>query len=388
MSSSATAAAPAKTLSGTTASEVLRSIAGRLTWRIVGATFAIAVALQAWFAIEVGLSKIGSQDYGVRATSSFLMAYGVMFATLVADEAVDRGAKRLRAYGWAVITGSAVAAVTQLLMQRWLQWGAGMDPYGYSLDADAAGNLLTNIAQATSVFLEFLLWAAIIVMIYANRRTALLASARMNAAQVQRAELQRRVLESQLQALQARVEPQFLFGTLVQMRELYDINPARGAQMADDLIVYLRAALPQMRDSNSTLAQELKLAAAYLSIKQPQKSGVRHDVAAPAGALSARVPPMMLLPLVDHMLSADRNPLEATSSIEISVSAQEGALRLTVSDRNARALAKDARGVLRDIRERLHALYGARGKLHDGSSSGTARIVLAIPYDATEGHHR
>jgi LytS/YehU family sensor histidine kinase len=311
-----------------------------------------------------------------------------MLATLAADEAVDRGAKRLRAYGWAVVTGSAVAAVIQLLVQRWLPWGAGMDPYGYSLDADAAGHLPTDIAQATSVFLEFLLWAAIIVMIYANRRTALLALARMNAAQVERAKLQRGLLESQLQALQARVEPQFLFGTLVQMRELYDIDPAQGAQMADDLIVYLRAALPQMRDSNSTLAQELKLAAAYLSIKQPQKSGVRHDVAAPAGALSARVPPMMLLPLVDHMLSADRNPLEATSSIEISVSAQEGALRLTVSDRNARALAKDARGVLRDIRERLHALYSARGKLHDGSSSGTARIVLAIPYDATEGHHR
>ncbi len=351
-----------------------------MTWKIVGATFAIAVALQAWFAIEVDLLSQGaSQDDGVRATSNLLMAYGVMLATLVADEAVDRGAKRLRAYGWAVIIGSAVAAVTQLLVQRWLPWGA---------DADAAGNLLTHIAQAASVFLEYLLWAAIIVMVYANRRTALLAAARMNAAQVQRAELQRRVLESQLQALQARVEPQFLFGTLVQMRELYDINPAQGAQMADDLIVYLRAALPQMRDSNSTLAQELKLASAYLSIKQPQKPGVRPEVAAPAEALSARVPPMMLLPLVDHMLSADRNPREATSAIEISVSAQAGALRLAVSDRNARALAKDARGVLRDIRERLRALYGERGKLHVGSSSGSARIVLEIPYDATEGHHR
>jgi LytS/YehU family sensor histidine kinase len=269
--------------------------------------------------------------------------------------------------------------VTQLLVQRWLPWG---------VDADAAGNWLTHIVQAASVFFEYLLWAAIIVMVYANRRTALLASARMNAAQVQRAELQRKVLESQLQALQARVEPQFLFGTLVQMRELYDINPAQGAQIADDLIVYLRAALPQMRDSNSTLAQELKLAAAYLSIKQPQKPGVRPDVAAPAGALSARVPPMMLLPLVDHVLSADRNPLEATSAIEISVSARAGALRLAVSDRNARALAKDARGVLSDIRERLCALYGERGKLHVGSSNGSACIVLEIPYDATEGHHR
>ncbi len=346
----------------------------------MGATFAIAIALQAWFSIETDLlMPDGPQNDADRATSNLLMAYCVMLATLVADEAVDRGAKRLRAYGWAVITGSAVAATAQLLVQRWLPWGG---------DADAAGNLLTHIPQAASVFLEYLLWAAIIVMVYANRRTALLASARMNAAQVQRAELQRRVLESQLQALQARVEPQFLFGTLLQMRELYDIDPAQGAQMADDLIVYLRAALPQMRDSNSTLQQELNLAGAYLSIKQASKPGARPDVAAPAGAHSARVPPMMLLPLVDHMLSADRDPLEATSAIEISVSAQAGALCLAVSDRNARPLAKDARGVLRDIRERLHALYGERGKLHVGSSRDGSRIVLEIPYDATESHHR
>ena len=97
---------------------------------------------------------------------------------------------------------------------------------------------------------------------------------------------------------------------------------------------------------------------------------------------------MMLLPLVDHMLSADRHPLEATSAIEIAVSAQAGGLRLVLSDRNAHEVPHDARGVLRDIRERLDALYGERGKLHVGSSSGSARIVLEIPHDATEGHHR
>jgi Histidine kinase len=377
MSSSATAAAPLKSLSSTTASEVLRSIAGRLTWKILGATFAIAIALQAWFSIENDLlMPDGPQDDAVRATSNLLMAYCVMLATLVADEAVDRGANRLRAYGWAVITGSAVAAVAQLLVQRWLPWGA------------AASNYLTHLAQAASVVLEYLLWAAIIVMVYANRRTALLASARMNAAQVQRAELQHRTLESQLQALQARIEPQFLFGTLLQMRELYDINPTQGAQMADDLIVYLRAALPQLRDSNSTLQQELNLAGAYLSIRQASKPGARPEVAAPAGALSVGVPPMMLLPLVEHTLSADRNPPEATSAIEISVSAQAGALRIAVSDHNARGVTQDARGVLRDIRARLDALYGERGKVHLESSRDGSRIVLEIPYDATESHHR
>lgn len=372
MSSPAKTVALAKSLSSAAAGELLRSIAGRITWKMVGATFAIALALQAWFAIEFDLlSQHASQNDAVRATSNLLMAYCVMLATLVADEAVDRGAGRLRAYGWAVIAGSAVAAMAQWQVQRWLPWGAD------------AGSLLTPIAQAASVFLEYLLWVAIIVMVYANRRTALLASARMNAAQVQRAELQRRMLESKLQSLQARVEPEFLFGTLLQMRELYDLNPAQGAQMADDLIVYLRAALPQMRDSNSTLQQELNLAGAYLSIRQASRPGARPEVAASPTALCARVPPMMLLPLVNHMLCADRNPLDGTGTVEISVDAQAGALRISVSDRNVSVLAQDARGVLRDIRERLHALYGERGKLDVGSSSDGARIVLEIPYEAS-----
>lgn len=372
MSLAAKAVAPAGSLSITTAGEVLRSIAGRLTWKIVGATLAIAIALQAWFMIEVSLlTPEASQNDAVRATINLLMAYCVMLATLVADEAVDRGAKRLRAYGWAVIAGCAVAALAQWQVQRWLAWGAD------------AGSHLPHIAQAASVFLEYLLWAAIIVMVYANRRTALLASARMNAAHVQRAELQARVLDSELQTLQARVEPDFLFSTLLRMRDLYDMNPVQGAQMADDLIVYLRAVLPEMRDSNSTLAHELQLTGAYLSIKQASKPGARPDGAAPPETLRARVPSMMLLPLVDHMLGADRSPLEAPSDVEISVTAQAGALRFAVSDRNAIGVPQDTRGVLRDIRVRLHALYGERGKLYVGSSIDGASIILEIPHEGS-----
>ena len=372
MSFAAKAVAPAGSLSIATAAGVFRSIAGRLTWKMVGATFAIAIALQAWFMIEVTLlMPEASQNDTVRATSNLLMAYCVMLATLVADEAVDGGAKRLRAYGWAVIAGSAVAALAQWQVQGWLAWGTD------------AGSFLSHIAQAASVFLEYLLWAAIIVMVYANRRTALLASARMNATQVQRAELQARVLESELQTLQARVEPEFLFSTLLQMRALYDVNPAQGAQMADDLIVYLRAVLPQMRDSHSTVGHELQLTAAYLSIKQASKPGARPDGAAPPEVLRARIPSMMLLPLVDHMLCADRNPLAASSAIEISVTSRAGTLRFAVSDGNASGVPQDARGVLRDIRVRLHALYGERAKLHVGSSSDGAGIILEIPHEAS-----
>ena len=66
--------------------------------------------------------------------------------------------------------------------------------------------------------------------------------------------------------MQARVEPQFLFSTLAQVQNLYEANAATGERMLDELIAYLRAATPRMRDTSSTLAQEIELARAYLAI--------------------------------------------------------------------------------------------------------------------------
>jgi LytS/YehU family sensor histidine kinase len=301
------------------------------------------------------------------------MAFCIMLATLIADEAVDRGAKRLRAYVWAVVAGSAVASAVQFLALR------GVPVVG---DTDVVGGVLAHVAQAVIVFLEYLLWAAIIVAFYSNRRADLLAVARMHAAQVQHAELQRRMLESQLQALQARVAPQFLFAVLLRMRELYDIDPAQGARLVDNLIVYLRAALPETRESKSPLERELKLVEAYLSLKQG-KPGAALCVVAPPAVLRARVPSMILLPLVHHLLSAKRSPVQATSAIEISVRTELGVLRLVLSVCGTCAVDQDERGVLRDVRERLRALFGESAECQVASTLDGGRIILEIPLDVS-----
>ena len=116
------------------------------------------------------------------------------------------------------------------------------------------------ITQPAAMFFEFLIWGSIVVFIYVKRRNSLRADKRMHSARAQRAEAQRRTLESRLQALQARVEPQFLFNTLAEVRDLYDVDPALGGRMLGDLIAYLRAALPHFRESSSTVSRELELA--------------------------------------------------------------------------------------------------------------------------------
>ena len=58
-------------------------------------------------------------------------------------------------------------------------------------------------------------------------------------------------------ALQAQIEPHFLFNTLANIKLLYETESARAKPLIHDLAAYLRTALPQMRGMRSTLAREL-----------------------------------------------------------------------------------------------------------------------------------
>jgi LytS/YehU family sensor histidine kinase len=212
----------------------------------------------------------------------------------------------------------------------------------------------------------------------------------MNRAQVQRADAQRRTLESRLQALQARVEPRFLLDTLAQVHALYERDPDQGSQMLGDLIVYLRAALPHLRDSTSTLEQELKLVGAYLGIMRVHSGGrLEFAIDASQPEFAARVPPMVLLPLVNHLLVDGLEASSAGSTIRIAARTRTEALCVELSARD-RCLANGGSSAsINDIRERLHALYGERGALAcESSTTHGTRMMLEIPYEPADSGHR
>jgi hypothetical protein len=76
------------------------------------------------------------------------------------------------------------------------------------------------------------------------------------------------VTEAKLSALQAQVEPHFLYNTLASVQALTEVDPQKASEMTAHLIQYLRNALPKMRDSASTVGQEVELVRAYLNILQ------------------------------------------------------------------------------------------------------------------------
>ena len=360
-------------------------VARRLTWQAGLVSLAALLLLNE--ARDIG-NEFGARPRGDGPPEFWISATVILgcqwlftlVAVLAADEAVARGAARARTYIVAVTGASLVAAIAQYLI-RWL-----FDLRVYT----SAEEFLVRITQPAVVFADQVLLCALATFVYVNLRTARQAATRRRTAEIARLEARRRTLESRLQAMQARVEPQFLFNTLAQVRQLYESDPALAGKMLDDLIAYLRAALPHLRESSSTLGKEAALARAYLDIVQVRLGErLAFDIEIPAALADARMPPMMLLPLIDHALVYGLEPSQAGGSIRIETAVGHGKLRLAITDSGVGFVPGGNAGDLDNIGERLFALYGedAAFRLERVQGSGT-QAILEIPYEPADRSDR
>ena len=171
--------------------------------------------------------------------------------------------------------------------------------------------------------------------------------------------------EARLAALQAQVEPHFLFNTLAHVRALYKRDPERGRRMLDRFLDYLEAALPQVRQADTTLEQELELARAYLDIQQIRIGGrLAFTIEVPADLARLRFPPLMLLTLVENAIKHGIAPQTEGGAIGIVARADERRLRIEVRDTGAGLSQVAGSGMgLANVRARLAALFGAGARL-------------------------
>ena len=196
--------------------------------------------------------------------------------------------------------------------------------------------------------------------------------------------MSRQVTEAKLQALQAQVEPHFLYNTLANVQALTEVDPARANTMVGHLIQYLRNALPKMREASSTVGQELELVRAYLNILQ-MRMGKRlaFDISVPESLTATPFPPLMLPSLVENAIQHGLEPQREGGAVLITAHAGDGRLRLVVSDTGRGFGETVGQGVgLTNIRERLAALYGDAAKLTLESNSPSGVIAtLEVPLD-------
>jgi sensor histidine kinase YesM len=255
-----------------------------------------------------------------------------------------------------------------------------MEPAGFSGNTPWEKAVHRVITKSGLLVLE----GGFAVLIYARLRQARLVQAAFAEAELERATAARQVLAARLSAMQAQVEPRFLFNALVQVEELYDSNPVAGDRMLDELIAYLRAALPRLRGGGSTLRQEMELIRAYLAIIQVRLgSRLTFEFDVPQEVQDAPFPPMVLLPLIDNALRHGLEPCPLGGRIQ--VRAEQGINNLRVSVIDGGAGSADAlvekRG-LATLRERLRGLYAGQAGLSLASNHPQGIIAtVEVPHE-------
>jgi Histidine kinase len=229
----------------------------------------------------------------------------------------------------------------------------------------------------------------LIAKFYIGRSRRAQEVAKVKTAEAESANVNRQIVEAKLMALQAQVEPHFLYNTLANVQALTEVDPAQANQMTGHLIQYLRAALPKMRENTSTVGQELELVRAYLNIlKMRMGARLEFGINVPDALLSLPFPPLMLPSLVENAIKHGLEPQREGGRIDVSAEkvgeGSEAMIRLVVVDTgrgltNAPVQAGGGVG-LTNIRERLLALFGSRGKLIlESNQPKGVRAVIEVP---------
>jgi hypothetical protein len=294
--------------------------------------------------------------------------YGFSIAYCVNAAAPWSRPRPILRLAFAVATGTCIGLTLTILVK------------GYSL-AYVAGHPSTFASNAFAGFANGLF---VSLFFYVKFRESQAAAA-LHKAEVERHLLSKQAIEAELKLMQAQVEPHFLFNTLASVQYLTETNPADANRLLGHLIEYLRAALPHLRASSTTLRKEVGLAEAYLNILR-MRMGPRLDftIDVPGELALHPFPPNLLISLVENAIKHGIEPAAGGGAVSVRAQREGRMLFITVED-TGRGLGSTSRpgGVgLANIRERLAALYGTQAQfsLERGVPSG-ARATLAIPLE-------
>ena len=200
----------------------------------------------------------------------------------------------------------------------------------------------------------------------------------------------RLLAEARLRALQAQIEPHFLYNTLANVVSLIGPQPAKAQHMLERFIDYLRASLAASRSDEATLGSEAKLIAAYLDVlKVRMGDRLRYRIELPDELRQFAIAPMLLQPVVENAISHGLEPKVEGGEIVVSARVDGAHLCLQIGDTGAglgsTISAKPGGGVgLSNLRERLRSLYGgaARVELLENQPCGML-VRLMLPLNAS-----
>jgi two-component system, LytTR family, sensor histidine kinase AlgZ len=185
---------------------------------------------------------------------------------------------------------------------------------------------------------------------------------------------------ARLAELQSRIRPHFLFNTLNTALTLVRLDPARAEGVLEDLAELFRVALSESGDA-VTLHDEVELARRYLAIEQIRfgdRLKVEWDL--DAAAAGARVPPLLLQPLVENAVRHGIEPSDSGGTIRVRTRVALGRAVILISNSVAPAASRPGNGMaLANVRERLRLMHDVAAQFDTRRENGVFRVQILVP---------
>jgi sensor histidine kinase YesM len=191
--------------------------------------------------------------------------------------------------------------------------------------------------------------------------------------------------EAELAALQARINPHFLFNTLNSIAALIGDDPTKAEQVLGQLSSLMRYTLQSNRTGVVSVDDELTIVRGYLEIEEVRLGDRLHYAIDVDPALGrAELPVLLLQPLVENAIKHGIAPKIAGGRVSVRGRREGDTAIFTITDDGdgtggSREIDTTGTGEgLMNVRQRLEALYGTRASVtlrrHDGVTE--TRVTL------------
>ena len=194
-------------------------------------------------------------------------------------------------------------------------------------------------------------------------------------------QLRAKVLTTELEALQARINPHFLFNTLNSIAALIREDPVRAENMTLQLSALFRYTLQAPRAGLVTLGEELVIVQGYLAIEQERLgSRLTAEIDVDAALHDHRIPALTLQPLVENAIKHGVATAVSGGSVRVRGWRDGGLVHLTVanSPRGERQSPGTGEG-LESVRRRLRATFGDRSSVTLGTTADATEARVTFP---------
>jgi sensor histidine kinase YesM len=293
---------------------------------------------------------------------------------LVIPRLRDKRAGGLESLVWVsgtVLAGTLIGNAMGLLILK----------HGYGIEESRPGFLASIVISLAA--------GAIASVFFYNRERLHRMESDLEAQQWRSLAAHRMASQAELKALQAQIEPHFLFNTLANVSAAIDEDPAVARIMLNDLVAYLRTSLKHARSSSTTLGEEIQLNEKLLVIMRHRMGDrLRWRFDLEPGLETLPLAPMLIQPLIENAVKHGLEPQALGGEVRVSAKRNPGGVLIEVSDdglglQAAEASANNAYAGsgtgMQNITQRLQALYGSQASLHLREAAGRTIASLQIP---------